>query len=72
MSGPIFKFESDQGRITHNPAPCLGQDNEHILEELLGYSRDTINKFETEKIVGTVPLPGSDMGGSRRVAKQRE
>ena len=72
MTGPIFKFKSDQGRITHNPAPCLGQDNEHILEELLGYSKNTINKFKTDEIIGTVPLPGSDMGGSRRVAKQRK
>ena len=68
MTGPIFKFESSNGEVIHNPAPCLGQDNSYVLKEVLGYGNDKINQFEADEIIGTVPLPGSDMGGSRRVA----
>ena len=69
MTGPIFKFESSNGHVIHNPAPCLGQDNMYVLKEVLGYGNDKITQFEANEIIGTVPLPGSDMGGSRRVAK---
>ena len=69
MTGPIFKFESSNGHVIHNPAPCLGQDNMYVLKEVLGYGTDKITQFEANEIIGTVPLPGSDMGGSRRVAK---
>ena len=69
MTGPIFKFESSNGHVIHNPAPCLGQDNMYVLKEVLGYGNDKITQFEDNEIIGTVPLPGSDMGGSRRVAK---
>ena len=69
MTGPIFKFESSKGQVIHNPAPCLGQDNMYVLKEVLGYGNDKITQFEANEIIGTVPLPGSDMGGSRRVAK---
>ena len=69
MTGPIFKFESSNGQVIHNPAPCLGQDNMYVLKEVLGYGNDKITQFEANEIIGTVPLPGSDMGGSRRVAK---
>lgn len=70
MTGPIFKFESSKGEVIHNPAPCLGQDNMYILKEVLGYSEGKINEFEAKDIIGTVPLPGSDMGGSRRVTNK--
>ena len=69
MTGPIFKFESSNGHVIHNPAPCLGQDNMYVLKEVLGYGNDKITQFEANEIIGTVPLPGSDMGGSRRVPK---
>jgi len=69
MTGPIFKFESSDGQVIHNPAPCLGQDNMYVLREILGYGADKIDQFEANEITGTVPLPGSDMGGSRRMAK---
>ena len=69
MTGPIFKFESSNGHVIHNPAPCLGQDNMYVLKEVLGYGNDKITQFEANEIIGTVPLPGSDMGGSRRVTK---
>jgi len=69
MTGPIFKFESSNGHVIHNPAPCLGQDNMYVLKEVLGYGNDKITQLEDNEIIGTVPLPGSDMGGSRRVAK---
>ena len=41
----------------------------YVLKEVLGYGNDKITQFEANEIIGTVPLPGSDMGGSRRVAK---
>ncbi len=69
MTGPIFKFESSDGQVIHNPAPCLGQDNMYVLREILGYGADKIDQFEANEITGTVPLPGSDMGGSRRMAR---
>ena len=68
MTGPIFKFANSDGQVIHNPAPCLGQDNMYVLGEVLGYGADKIDKFEADEIIGTVPLPGSDMGGSRRMA----
>ena len=69
MTGPIFKFESSNGHVIHNPAPCRGQDNMNVINEVRGYGNDKITQFEANEIIGTVPLPGSDMGGSRRVAK---
>ncbi len=70
MTGPIFKFNSTEGQVIHNPAPCLGQDNMYILKEVLGYGENKINLLEANEIIGTVPLTGSDMGGSRRIANK--
>lgn len=41
---------------SHRPAPMLGQDNEKILTELLGFSKEEMTKLEEEKIIGIVPL----------------
>ena len=70
MTGPIFKFNSAEGQVIHNPAPCLGQDNMYILKEVLGYGENKIKLLEANEIIGTVPLTGSDMGGSRRIANK--
>ena len=70
MTGPIFKFNSAEGQVIHNPAPCLGQDNMYILKEVLGYGENKIKLLEANEIIGTVPLTGSDMGGSRRISNK--
>ena len=66
MSGPIFKFWSDESEAKHLPSPCLGQHNSYILEELLGYTENKITALEEYEVIGTEPLFGSDLGGSRR------
>ena len=66
MSGPIFKFWSDESEAKHLPSPCLGQHNSYILEELLGYTENKITELEEYEVIGTEPLFGSDLGGSRR------
>jgi hypothetical protein len=42
----------------------------YILKEVLGYGENKINLLEANEIIGTVPLTGSDMGGSRRIANK--
>ena len=71
MSGPVLRFNSSYGSVTHNPSPTLGQHNNYILEDILGYSKSKIELMEHMEIIGTVPLPGADLGGSRRAAKEQ-
>ena len=71
MSGPVLRFDSSYGSVTHNPSPTLGQHNNYILEDILGYSKSKIKLMEHMEIIGTVPLPGADLGGSRRAAKEQ-
>ena len=70
MSGPIWSLAS-QERKRHEPAPMLGQHNAEVLGDLLGMSSDELRSLEDEKVIGTVPLAGSDMGGVRRAARER-
>jgi len=35
------------------PAPTVGEDNEHVLRELLGISREEMQKLEDEQVIGT-------------------
>ena len=42
------------------PANCLGEHNEHVFGNLLGLSQDEIAQLETDQIIGTEYLPGSD------------
>ncbi len=70
MSGPIWSLAS-QERKRHEPAPMLGQHNEEVLGDLLGMSSDALRRLEDEKVIGEVPLVGSDMGGVRRAARER-
>ena len=72
MSGPVLRFDSSYGSLTHNPSPTLGQHNNYILEDILGYSKSKIELMEEMEIIGTIPLPGADLGGSRRAAKEQE
>ena len=66
MSGPIFRFHSDTSNPKHMPSPCLGQHNNYILEELMGYSGHKVAALEKSEVIGNKPLTGSDLGGSRR------
>jgi crotonobetainyl-CoA:carnitine CoA-transferase CaiB-like acyl-CoA transferase len=38
------------------PAPTLGEDNERILVELLGMSKEDLARLEREQVIGTRPL----------------
>ena len=66
MSGPVIRFQNSSTEIIHNPAPSLGEHNEYILKDVLGYSDADIGELEKLEIIGKTPLLGSDMGGSRR------
>ncbi|MCH8060933.1 MAG: CoA transferase [Chloroflexi bacterium] len=69
MSGPIWNLASQESK-RHEPAPTLGQHNSPILRDLLGRSSDELRRLEEDKVIGTVPLVGSDMGGVRRAAQR--
>ena len=71
MSGPVLRFESTHGIAIHNPSPTLGQHNNYILEEVLGYSKEKINLMEEKEVIGIIPLPGADLGGSRRASEEQ-
>jgi crotonobetainyl-CoA:carnitine CoA-transferase CaiB-like acyl-CoA transferase len=50
VPGSVFKLSKTPGKIDY-PAPFLGQDNQEILSELLGYSEDDINRLSDEGVV---------------------
>ena len=70
LSGPIWKLASEAGPL-HNPAPMLGEHNDYLLGEVLGYSPDRLGRLEQDDVIGTVPLEGADMGGVRRFREQQ-
>ncbi|MDA0768725.1 MAG: CoA transferase [Chloroflexi bacterium] len=74
MSGPIWKFlgNSDKGRFEkrHEHAPTLGEHNEYLLGEVLGYPDERMRELESKQVIGTIPLEGADMGGVRRVQRE--
>jgi len=39
------------------PAPCLGEHNDYVLGDILGLSKEEINRLEEQKIIGTEYLP---------------
>ena len=70
LSGPIWSFAGTYGPA-QSPAPCLGEHNTDILGDLLGMPESVLARLEEHQIIGTVPLPGSDMGGVRRTRRSR-
>ncbi|MCH8869888.1 MAG: CoA transferase [Chloroflexi bacterium] len=71
MSGPIWSFPGDGQELKlHGHAPTLGEHNEYLLGEVLGYSDERIRELESKQVIGTVPLEGADMGGVRRVQRE--
>jgi len=65
MSRGIFKF-ADTTLSNQRHSPCLGEHNTQIFQDLLGISHENVNDMEINEIIGTLPLSGSDTGGSRR------
>ena len=83
MSGPVWSTLSHTGRDTaledtqrlpdhHEPAPTLGQHNEYLLQDLLGYTAGTLQDLERASVIGTIPIEGADMGGVRRFAREQQ
>ena len=83
MSGPVWATLSHTDRNAtledaprlpdrHEPAPTLGQHNEYLLRDLLGYAADTLQDLERASVIGTVPIEGADMGGVRRFAREQQ
>jgi len=48
------KLSKTPGSI-RKPAPCLGEDNEYVLGELLGLSSEEMDQLEKEGVIGTDP-----------------
>ena len=70
MSGPVIRFASQKDIIRHEPSPTLGQHNEYVLGDILGYDQSHIDDLKREEIIGITPLLGADLGGSRRAAEE--
>ena len=47
---------SDVPQWPHNPAPCLGEHNAHVLKKVLGFSDEQIQKLEENGVIGTEPI----------------
>jgi crotonobetainyl-CoA:carnitine CoA-transferase CaiB-like acyl-CoA transferase len=54
-AGQPFKM-SGTPLTLRGPAPCLGQHNEYVLRELLGYSEAEITRLKEEGRIGTEPF----------------
>ncbi|MDY6842971.1 MAG: CoA transferase, partial [Thermodesulfobacteriota bacterium] len=39
-----------------SPAPCLGEHNEYVLVNILGFSHEEVAELEKEGVIGTTPL----------------
>lgn len=49
---PAYRFSQTPCDI-HRAAPCLGQDNEHVYGEILGFTNDEIADMLVQKIITT-------------------
>jgi crotonobetainyl-CoA:carnitine CoA-transferase CaiB-like acyl-CoA transferase len=47
VPGSLFKFSKTPGNIRY-PAPLLGEHNQEILSEMLGYTEEKITQFSNE------------------------
>lgn len=59
--GPPMKLSKTPITI-RRLGPGLGEHNEYVLHDLLGFSKEEIAKLEQDQIIGTKPLPGADRG----------
>ena len=53
-AGVAPKFESTPGGVWRG-APWLGQDNDRVLGGVLGYSKETIDRLRSERVIGEHP-----------------
>lgn len=53
--GPSWKLSRTPSRIRF-PAPCLGEHNRYVLQELLGLTAEEVARLEAEQIIGSEPL----------------
>ena len=47
VPGSLFKFSKTPGKIDF-PAPFLGENNQDVLAEMLGYTEEEIDKLADE------------------------
>jgi benzylsuccinate CoA-transferase BbsF subunit len=47
---PPWKFSETPARVTKS-APQLGEDNDYVLRELLGLSKNEVDKLTEEKVL---------------------
>jgi crotonobetainyl-CoA:carnitine CoA-transferase CaiB-like acyl-CoA transferase len=73
-----FKLRNAPGEARW-PAPCLGQDNEYVFGELLGLSKEEIQKLTDDKIITPDIGAGLSVAGVKvdaedldKIAKQKE
>jgi crotonobetainyl-CoA:carnitine CoA-transferase CaiB-like acyl-CoA transferase len=50
LVGPVAKMSSSPEPLT-GPAPLLGQHNEEVLKEILGYTDEQVNRLKVDGIV---------------------
>ena len=50
VNGNPVKLMDMMPRVNY-PAPTLGQDNEIILEEVLGYSKEEVESLRSNKVI---------------------
>ena len=50
VPGSLFKLSKTPGKIDY-PAPFLGQDNNDVYSELLGYTDEEIGKLAEEGVI---------------------
>jgi crotonobetainyl-CoA:carnitine CoA-transferase CaiB-like acyl-CoA transferase len=48
--GSIFKLSKTPGNVSY-PAPLLGENNQEIFSELLGYSEEEISQLSINDII---------------------
>ncbi|MFC1886883.1 CoA transferase, partial [Thermodesulfobacteriota bacterium] len=52
--GMYARFSKTPGGI-RRPAPCLGEHNQYVFNELLGLSEDETMRLEQKGVIGTEP-----------------
>ncbi len=48
--GSLFKLSKTPGNINY-PSPILGENNQEILSEMLGYSQEEITQLSLEGVI---------------------
>ena len=51
-NAPAYRLSKTAARL-YRAAPCLGQDNEFVYKELLGYSAEEVTQFLLDGVITT-------------------